>query len=214
MRQLGLVKLYGTLAVLCVAPSAPAATLLDFEGMGDGATVDNFYAGGTDSQGNIGPDLGVTVSGGGVVSISALAGGTGTFVDPPSPSTILVVTGRATFHFANGLGPRLSFSYSGLPSAASNALVDIDPPPPPPAVHCEDFWCSVTMDGATDAQIERWRKSIVEVPDDVDTIYIDSALALGIDDVESYIPEPSLWAMMLLGFGAIGAAMRRRPSLA
>ena len=28
------------------------------------------------------------------------------------------------------------------------------------------------------------------------------------------VPEPTSWAMMLLGFGAIGFAMRRRPSLA
>ena len=37
----------------------------------------------------------------------------------------------------------------------------------------------------------------------------------GLDDVsvqgpEGAVPEPSTWAMMLLGFGAIGAAMRRR----
>jgi hypothetical protein len=28
------------------------------------------------------------------------------------------------------------------------------------------------------------------------------------------VPEPASWALMLLGFGAIGAAMRRRRGLA
>ena len=29
-------------------------------------------------------------------------------------------------------------------------------------------------------------------------------------DVNSAVPEPGTWAMMLLGFGAIGVSMRRR----
>lgn len=37
-----------------------------------------------------------------------------------------------------------------------------------------------------------------------------------LDDVglEGAIPEPSTWAMMLIGFGVVGASMRRRPSRA
>lgn len=33
---------------------------------------------------------------------------------------------------------------------------------------------------------------------------------LTISNLSSAVPEPSTWAMMLLGFGAIGASMRRR----
>jgi hypothetical protein len=37
-----------------------------------------------------------------------------------------------------------------------------------------------------------------------------AAGTLTISNLRSAVPEPSTWAMMLLGFGAIGASMRRR----
>ena len=33
-------------------------------------------------------------------------------------------------------------------------------------------------------------------------------------DVNTYVPEPATWALLILGFGAVGAAMRRRGLLA
>lgn len=38
----------------------------------------------------------------------------------------------------------------------------------------------------------------------------DSGGAITIPSVSGAVPEPATWAMMLMGFGAIGAAMRRR----
>jgi hypothetical protein len=36
-------------------------------------------------------------------------------------------------------------------------------------------------------------------------------VTLGLPDVGPGIPEPATWALMLVGFGAVGAALRRRP---
>ncbi|WP_294390116.1 PEPxxWA-CTERM sorting domain-containing protein [uncultured Sphingomonas sp.] len=48
-------------------------------------------------------------------------------------------------------------------------------------------------------------------------ISADSAFAIDnvvLDEATAAIPEPAAWAMMLAGFGAIGAAMRRRQTAA
>jgi hypothetical protein len=37
-----------------------------------------------------------------------------------------------------------------------------------------------------------------------------AAYSLSISEVQSGVPEPATWGMMLLGFGAVGYAMRRR----
>jgi hypothetical protein len=39
---------------------------------------------------------------------------------------------------------------------------------------------------------------------------IDKVQQIRLDAVTSAIPEPAVWAMMLIGFGGIGSAMRRR----
>ena len=38
-------------------------------------------------------------------------------------------------------------------------------------------------------------------------------LARAAPGVAAGVPEPSAWALMMLGFGAAGAMMRRRPKL-
>lgn len=38
----------------------------------------------------------------------------------------------------------------------------------------------------------------------------DASLTVWRADVAAVVPEPSVWAMLVLGFGALGAAMRRR----
>jgi hypothetical protein len=41
---------------------------------------------------------------------------------------------------------------------------------------------------------------------------IDAFQQLRLGGVTSAVPEPTTWAMMLIGFGAVGFAMRKRPS--
>jgi hypothetical protein len=39
-------------------------------------------------------------------------------------------------------------------------------------------------------------------------------LSLGLNGAVAAVPEPATWALMILGFGAVGVAMRRRHSVA
>ena len=40
--------------------------------------------------------------------------------------------------------------------------------------------------------------------------FATSQAAFEIDEVAAAVPEPATWAIMLLGFGMIGSALRRR----
>jgi hypothetical protein len=107
-------------AALQLATSAGAQVLLTFEGVGNGAAVNDFYAGGTDSLGNVGPNFGVRFVGSTLGLVDEDAGGTGNFANEPSPSTIEFFTdpGTAFLNVAGGFTQRLSFS-TALPRPPS-----------------------------------------------------------------------------------------------
>lgn len=91
-------------------PPAPSGTLVNFEGAGHAASLNNFYNGGTDSSGNSGTNHGITWTG------SALAikeGGSGsTFALPPSSDTILIfLSTPARLNRAAGFTGSFSFWY-------------------------------------------------------------------------------------------------------
>lgn len=105
-----------------VAVSANAVVVLDFEGVGDGASVDDFYNGGTDSLGNSGTDYGINFSS---ASLAITDGDTkgvpsdGNFANEPSPDTILFFLSgsQATMNVAEGFDTGFSFFYSANVSA-------------------------------------------------------------------------------------------------
>jgi hypothetical protein len=39
------------------------------------------------------------------------------------------------------------------------------------------------------------------------------AAAMAIEDIQTAVPEPATWLVMILGFGAVGAMLRRRRAL-
>jgi hypothetical protein len=63
---------FKALALACtlLAGNASASVLLDFTGVGNGASVNDFYNGGTDSMGNSGVNYGIHFSGGSVVYLN------------------------------------------------------------------------------------------------------------------------------------------------
>ncbi|HAV35611.1 MAG TPA: PEP-CTERM sorting domain-containing protein [Massilia sp.] len=105
-----------SLVSLAFASGAASAApiVLDFEGVGNLASVNDFYNGGTDSAGNSGANYGINFSGTSLAIIDADAGGSGNFGNEPSPSTILFFQsgGAATMNVAAGFDTGFSFYYT------------------------------------------------------------------------------------------------------
>jgi len=107
----------GLLLLASAARVAEAATIvLDFEGVGDLAAVNDFYNGGTDSAGNSGSNFGISFSENSLGLIDSDAGGFGNFANEPSPDTILFFLGggAATMNVAAGFSTSFSFYYTSV----------------------------------------------------------------------------------------------------
>ena len=107
--------------------SAMAAPfVLDFEGAGNFANINDFYNGGTDSYGNSGVDYGIQFSFHAVslIDVDAIdedAGVGGNFANEPTPDTIMFfLTGTAILNFAPGFDTGFSFFYSSSTAATVN----------------------------------------------------------------------------------------------
>ena len=178
-------------ALLLVATPAQAATTIDFETDGSGnATVIDASATSAYSA------LGLTFSnavfkrcGGGCPNPAF-----GTFISSPTTQqSFAVAFGNAisNFTFSN-----VSFSAATAQAFDINgnllASVDFAAFPGTFALNVSGIR-SVTFSGGTQFGVDNFS-------------YEGSALA-------GVVPEPGVWALMILGFGIVGGAMRRRKSL-
>ncbi len=109
-------------AGLLYSATSSAVIVLDFEGAGNVAALQNFYNGGTDSLGNSGTNYGVTFNGATLSIIDADAGGTGNFANEPSPSTVMFFldANNGVLDYASGFNNGFSFFYSSSTAAAVN----------------------------------------------------------------------------------------------
>lgn len=201
-----------------MAPSAQAASVvLTFEGVGDNVAVGDFYDGGA------GGDLGI-----GFVNAFGLVdgdnGGGGNFANEPSASTVLYFTSgsASTMNVAAGFTTGFSFFYSSANAAsvsvysglngtgallASLSLMsqnNLDCAGDPTGAYCN--WTPIGVTFAGIAQSVAFGGSANFVA--FDNITLGAATPGG-----GVVPEPATWAMMLLGFGAIGYRIRRSPQL-
>lgn len=210
-------------AIAMVTPATAYASeiILDFEGVGDFAAVNGFYNGGTDSQGNSGTNYGIQFTSDSLGIIDSDAGGGGNFANEPSADTILFFTsgGSAVMDVLAGFDTGFSFfysaiSYSGvvnvysglgatgdvlatlnLPTTGTNCTGD------PTGAFCS--WSPVGVGFAGTAYSVGFGGTVNQIG--FDNITIGSATAS-----VGAVPEPGTWAMMLIGFGGIGVALRRR----
>lgn len=106
-----------------VGSAAASVIVLDFEGAGNGVSLNNFYNGGTDGAGNSGTNYGISFGPNALSLIDGDApGGTGNFANEPSPSTVMFfLTGTAVLNYAPGFSTGFSFFYSS--STAASVLV-------------------------------------------------------------------------------------------
>lgn len=211
----------------CAAASPAAATVtINFEniatyGANSGIGVLNFYNGGTASNGASGANLGVGFASNALTlclnTLGTHCSGTsrGGLGDPASAFTAMFFTsGSSTslsdaagftsgisFFYVAGEDPGLVQIFDGV-NGTGNLLASL--PLPTNAVSCgapfSALFCPFTFESLTFSGTGR------------SVVFGGTANQLVIDDVVlgfSALPEPATWAMMLLGFGAIGAALRR-----
>lgn len=116
-------KTAAAVAMLAASGVAQADVIvLDFEGLGNSASINDFYNGGTDSMGNSGTDYGIGFGSNALSLIDSDAGGTGNFANEPSADTIMFfLSGTAVLNYAAGFDTGFSFYYSS--STAASVLV-------------------------------------------------------------------------------------------
>ena len=99
-----------------------APITMTFEGVGDYASVNQFYNGGADSRGNAGVNYGVSFSPTSLGTIDVDAGGSGNIANEPSGDTALFFLSgaAATMNVAAGFDTGFSFYYSSGASGFVN----------------------------------------------------------------------------------------------
>lgn len=116
-------EIFDANAVVNTAPAAPTPrggadiVVLDFEGLDDAESVDEFYNGGVGGDGSgPGADYGIRFSTNSLALIDSDAGGGGNFGGEPSPSTVLFFTQgvAATMNVPAGFSNGFSFYYSAI----------------------------------------------------------------------------------------------------
>jgi len=216
-------KLAGAAFVaLAFASSAASAApiVIDFEGIANLASADDYYNGGTDSEGNSGTNYGISFSRTSLALIDEDAGGDGNFGNEPSPSTILFFQtgGAATMNVDAGFDTGFSFFYTasqagfvnvydGL-NGSGNLLASLslaanigncvgDP---------NGAFCTFSPFGVTFAGIAR----SVDFGGAAGFIGFDN-ITLGSAEpgTPGEVPEPATLALAGLGLAGMGAARRK-----
>lgn len=205
---------------MSTAQFAVAVPTLTFEGIGNRASVNNFYNGGTDSSGNAGVNYGVSFSSTSLGLIDSDAGGSGNIANEPSgDAVIFFLSGAAaTMNVAAGFDTGFSFFYasgaagfvnvySGLNATGSllatiNLTRNIDGCIGDPTGNfCRFTSVGITFNGtARSVDFGGTANQIV-----FDNITIGSEIAGAPTDA----PEPASLALALIGFAGLAAARRR-----
>ncbi|RZT97821.1 PEP-CTERM sorting domain-containing protein [Rivibacter subsaxonicus] len=209
--------LLGGAALAAMLPTQAAIVVLDFEGVGDLASLDDFYNGGTDSAGNSGTNFGVIFTDTSIGYVDADAGGSGDQANEPTPNTVL------TFEFSSndimnvpaGFDTGVSFFYSATEAvfigvydglnATGNLLATI------PLVKQFNIGCVGDPTGDT-CNWSPAGAAFAGVAKSVD--FSGAGLYVRFDNVTlgsaRPVPEPSSYLLMALGLTAVGLVSRRR----
>ncbi len=205
------------------ASMAQAAVVsLDFTGVvdpnqGNSTAVTNYYNGGTSGHGTSGANLGVAFSS----NALALNNYNGCCEpDAPGKKGILFFLsgGAVTLDYAAGFSSGFSFYYASNSSAFINVydglggtgnvlatlslVTQANQNCPPNAT---GFYCNWTPIGVSFAGVAK----SIDFGGGANFVAYDN---ITFGSVTPGVPEPASWAMLIAGFGLVGAAQRRRTS--
>ena len=210
---------FAAAAIAAVMAPASAAIVLDFEGVGDGAHINDFYNGGTDSAGNSGTNYGIAFSTATLGIIDSDAGGSGNFANEPSSKTVMYFldAGNSVLNAAAGFNTGFSFFYSSSTAASVNVWSGLGATGTllgtltltaqyngnncvgdPTGTFCN--WTAVGVGFSGTAMS-------IDFGGTADQTGFDN---ITFGSVTPGVPEPETYALMLAGLGIVGYMSRRR----
>jgi hypothetical protein len=198
------------LAVFAAAPAFAANTLLDFEGMTSFASISEYYNGGADSAGSIGPALGVSFSGDALGLANDAAGPY--FSNAPSPIGVMAPVGPdSTMSVLAGfLG--VSFYYSSAAAVADAVQVWSGVDGTGTMLASFDLAANAQGGGCSDSPYCHFDALSGSFTGTAHSMTFGNAVsAAAFDNVSiTAVPEPSSALLVALGLGCIGLVTRRR----
>ncbi|WDE13035.1 PEP-CTERM sorting domain-containing protein [Thalassomonas haliotis] len=118
-----------TIGALSLAPALANASVitLDFEGVGNQAAINDFYNGGTDSQGNSGVNYGVSFGSDALGCIDSDAGGSCAFANEPTADTVMFfLSGSSVLSYDAGFDTGFSFFYTSARDVSVNVYSGVN----------------------------------------------------------------------------------------
>lgn len=182
-----------------------AVTVLTFEGVADFDPVGGYYA----------PDY--IFSPATLAIVDSDAGGGGNFANEPSANTVMFFTSadNAILNVTNGFSTGFSFFYSSATAARVNVWSGLNATGNILGTVALTEQYDTGCAGDPNGNFCNWTNAGVTFAGTASSIDFGGAARLtGFDDitfgsaVAGAVPEPSTWAMLLLGFGAVGGALR------
>ena len=181
-----------------------AVTVLTFEGVADFDPVGGYYA----------PDY--IFSPDTLALVDSDAGGSGNFANEPSPNTIMFFTStdNAILNVTNGFSTGFSFFYTSATAANVNVWSGLNATGSLLGTIALTPQYDTGCAGDPNGSFCNWTNAGVTFAGTASSIdFSGTAGATAFDDITfgsavAGVPEPSTWAMLLLGFGAVGGALR------
>lgn len=210
-------KLAVAAALSATLPAFASVVVLDFEGVGDLAAINEFYNGGTDSQGNSGPNYHVSFAPGGALGvIDSNEGGSFNGNAFSGKTAMIFLDNAAVLNYAAGFDSGFSFRfatpyyggevsvYSGLDKTGTllgSIDLPINGPGPGPGGPYSNWSIGSLAFAGTAMSIDFGGTANYIAYDDVT-----------FGSITPGVPEPSTYALMALGLAGIGLVTRRRKS--
>lgn len=117
------------LAACLFTATSNASIILDFEGVGSKAKIENFYNGGTDSHGNSGTDYGISFGNDALACVDSDAIGTNgcNIANEPTENTVMFfLSGSSVLNSLLGFDTGFSFFYSSAATVSVNVYSGVN----------------------------------------------------------------------------------------
>ena len=202
--------------LLAAAPAFAANTLIDFEGATSFASITDYYNGGSDSAGAMGPsDFGVSFTG----AAQALANDElgPYFSNAPTPGTVMFATdSSAVMNVAQGFTGELSFFYSAASSALDVVTIYSGLNGTGNVLGLVSLSANAQMGGCSDSAFCNWQRIALSFAGTGQSVSFGGNAGgvafdnVAINTVTAAVPEPQTTAMLAFGLAGLMVAVRRQ----